>query len=116
MEYKKEKRMYTVLTQNGLVKIKPSAESKAIAIVNLNQLLKMNLQVNKITHHHKRKLNTSSNSEQSFTEKDPKILKPSYIRRTSNLFNSTLSDYKNMKIVMLMLHQYEKHRWILLMN
>lgn len=90
MEYKKENKLYSVFTQNGFVKIKPSADSKAITIINLAQLLQMELQSNK-TVQHKRKFNSSSHSDKSFIEEnDPKILKSSIINISA--LNSTFKE------------------------
>lgn len=95
MEFKKDNKLYSVYTQNGFVKIKPSSNSNAVTILKMDQLLTIDLQINKKnvrTEQHKRKFNSSANLDQSIIikENDPKILKSSNFR--NNFLNSTLKD------------------------
>lgn len=79
MEIKKEQRIYSVFTQNGLVRIKCSADAKPTLISNIQQLLEIEHQSKSASSQYKRKLNNSSITDEIHyvTENDPKVHKSS---------------------------------------
>lgn len=93
VEFKREKPILSVHTQNGFVKIKPDADSKLFIINNMQHLLQLDLKVKVLNiKQNKRKFNRSTGSNNSFTENDQKILKTSNRVNNCNILNSTISE------------------------
>lgn len=94
MQLKKQHKIYSVFTQNGIVKIKTVVNGKATFVTNINQLLDIEHKNITVSTKHKRKLNNSSITDGSnnIVENDPKVHKSSTPKdRKSSRSSNSLS-------------------------
>lgn len=88
IELKKQHRIFSVFTQNGFVKVKRNADTKAIQIVNILQLTEIERRCSEIVSVNKRN-NISLIAESSLTENDTKLHKSYTPNNQHKMLNST---------------------------